>query len=117
MKKGFTLVEILVSLLLLALGMVSLFNLFPLGLGSLSYSRRINAVSLLAQKKLEEIKSQKEVTFGVSSGKEGDLEWSISLSPLKLKEDIEVIYVQLDINFNFQSAAKTERFVTYLAKD
>ena len=117
MKRGFTLVEVLIALTLLAFGMVSVFNLFPLSLQSITYSRRVNAVSLLAQKKLEELKSQKNVPLGTSSGEEENLKWQMSASPLKLADGIEVIYVQLDVDFDFRSATKNERFVTYLAGD
>ncbi|MBI4972773.1 MAG: prepilin-type N-terminal cleavage/methylation domain-containing protein [Candidatus Omnitrophica bacterium] len=56
-KRGFSLVEILLALLILGIGIVTLFNLFPLGFQALAYSRRLNEVSLLAQKKMEELKS------------------------------------------------------------
>ncbi len=113
-NKGFSLVEILISLLILGLGLLVLFNLFPLGLQSLNYGRKLNEVSFLAQKKIEELKSQSAIEIGQKSGKEGDLSWSISTQPLKLKDDIEVIYVEMDISFAFQGVNQKQRFVTYL---
>lgn len=114
-KTGFTLVEVMISLFILGLGLVSLFNLFPLAWQSLSYSRKLNEVVYLSEKKLEELKSQQDkIEYGQISGKEGDLNWAISTRPLKLTEDIELIYAQLDIDFSYQNKPQKERFITYL---
>jgi len=114
---GFSLVEILIALALLGFGMVTLFNLFPLGLQSLSYSHRLNEVSLLAQKKLEELKARKPIPLGVTAGKEGEVSWSISASKATLAPGIDATLVQLDIDFNFQKASQRQSFVTYLPND
>lgn len=112
---GFSLVEVMISLFVLGLGMVTLFNLFPLAWQSLSYSRKLNEVVYLAENKLEGLKSQQDkIEYGQTSGKEGDLNWAISAQPLKLTEDIEVICVQLDIDFYYQNKPQKERFITYL---
>jgi prepilin-type N-terminal cleavage/methylation domain-containing protein len=117
MKKGFTLVEILISLFILGLGIIFLFNLFPLGLQSLIYAHKLNQVSFLAQKKLEAIKSQPTVEAGQSSGKEGDLNWQISAQPLQLAEGPQVTCIQLDIDFDFKGAPQRQRFVTYITSE
>lgn len=115
MKKGFTLVEVMISLFVLGVGMVSLFNLFPLAWQSLSYSRKLNEVVYLAENKLEGLKSEQDkIEYGQTTGKEGDLNWAISTRPLKLTEDIEVIYAQLDIDFSYQNKPQKERFITYI---
>lgn len=115
MRKGFTLVEILISLFILGVGIVGILTLFPLAWQSLSYSRRLNAVSQLAQKKLEELRAQTDkLVPGLMNGKEGDLNWSISAQTLKLQNDIEVIYVELDIDFDFLGKPQNQKFVTYL---
>jgi len=121
MKKtisGFTLAEILISLLILGLGMVFVFNLFPLALQSLSYSHKVNAVSSLAEKKLDELKSQKEpIVLGQSSGREGDFNWTISAQNLTLGEGIDVTLVELDIDVDFKGKTEKQRFITYLPKN
>lgn len=117
MKRGFTLVEILVSLFLIAGGILTIFNLFPLGFQSLTYSRKLNEVSLLTQKKFEEIKSQEVIELGVKSGKEGDLNWKVTTKTLELPEGIEVINVELDIDFDFLGKPHQQRFITYLSAD
>jgi len=114
---GFSLIEVLVALFILGLGIAVLFNLFPLGWQALAYSRKLNAVSLLAQTKLEELKSQGAIESGDKSGKEGDLDWTLSTKPLKLAEGIEVIFVELDIAFNYKNNPEKQRFITYVLED
>lgn len=115
MKKAFTLIEILIAIFILGLGMVILFNLFPLGLQSFSYARKLNEVYFLAQKKLEELKLQPSLEPLEASGEEKDLHWKISTRPSKLPEGIEVIYAELEIEFAFQARGQKQRFITYLS--
>jgi prepilin-type N-terminal cleavage/methylation domain-containing protein len=114
-EKGFTLIEVLIAIFILGLGIVTLTNLFPLGLQSLSYARKLNEVYFLAEKKLEELKLQPSITPGETSGEEKDLNWKISIQPLKFPEGIEVTYVELEINFVFQGRTERQRFVSYLS--
>ncbi|MCM8781066.1 MAG: prepilin-type N-terminal cleavage/methylation domain-containing protein [Candidatus Omnitrophica bacterium] len=113
-KKGFTLTEILISLLILGLGIAAVFNLFPLGFQSLTYSRRLGEVSLLAHKKLEEFKTQGLPLQGQMSGREGDLTWRVSSRSLRVSEVVEVTSVVLEIEFNFQGRIHSQKFITYL---
>lgn len=118
MKRAFTLIEIMVSLAILGLGIVVTFNLLPLAWQALSYSRRLNEVSYLAQETLEELKSQgTAITMGETSGKQGDLNWRLSLKPLTLTDNVEVVYAELNIDFFFQLLPQSQKFVTYLYKD
>ena len=113
---GFTLIEVLIAIFILGLGIVTLTNLFPLGLQSLSYARKLNEVYFLAEKKLEELKLHPGITPGEASGQEKDLNWKISVRPLQFPEGIEVTYVELEINFVFQGRMQKQRFITYLNK-
>lgn len=114
-RRSFTLVEILIALSILAVGIVVLFNIFPLSWQAFAYSRKLNEVSVLAQKKLEELNSS-AVTPGQLSGKENDLDWNVSIASLQLEPGVEVFQAQLDIEFNFQGRPQKQRFVTYLSK-
>lgn len=112
---GFTLVEVLMAIFILGLGMVTSYNLFPLGLQSLSYARRLNEVYFLAEKKMEELKSQSQIQPAEASGKEKELLWSIYTKSLKFSEGAELTYVELDIDFIFMGRTERQRFVTYLS--
>ncbi|MFH1414441.1 MAG: prepilin-type N-terminal cleavage/methylation domain-containing protein [Candidatus Omnitrophota bacterium] len=116
-KHGFTLIEILIALLIFGLGVVILFNLFPLSFQAFSYSRKLQDVSLLAQKKFEELKSSRDLTEVQSSQKDGDLEWSIKIGPVDPGGDASLMLVELNIEFDFQGKTHSERFVTYLSNE
>lgn len=113
---GFTLVEILISLLIFGLGLVILFNLFPLALQSFAYGRKLQEVSILAEKKLEELKAIEELSTGQMNGEEKDLNlnWNITIKPLG-DQDTDLMHVELDIELYFQGKSQKQRFVTYLA--
>ena len=117
MKRAFSLIEVLLSLVILVLGIVFVLNLFPLAWQSLSYSRKLNEISFFARNKLDELKTQESITPGETLGKQGDLNWKISLQPLKLADGIEVISAQLDVDTNFSGKRETQRFITYLYKE
>jgi prepilin-type N-terminal cleavage/methylation domain-containing protein len=119
MKKsstGFSLVEVLVALFILGMGIATLFNLFPLGWQALAHSRKLNEVYLLADRKMEELKTRDHLEEGQMTGQEGDLNWSVSLKPMKLPEGSEVIFAQMEIDFVFQKQTQKQRFITYLTK-
>jgi prepilin-type N-terminal cleavage/methylation domain-containing protein len=116
-QKGFSLIEVLIALFILGVGMAVLFNLFPMGWQALAYSRKLNEVYLLVQKKMEEIKREQALQPGETSGEEGDLNWSVNVKPLRLEDTLEVIQVQLDVDFEFQKIPQKQRFITYLPEN
>ncbi|MDD4939707.1 MAG: prepilin-type N-terminal cleavage/methylation domain-containing protein [Candidatus Omnitrophica bacterium] len=115
-KRGYTLVEVLIAIFILGLGVVTLTNLFPLGLQAFSYARKLNEVYFLAEKKLEELKLEPNLSAGQTSGVERDLNWKITVAPVTPLEGIELNYVELEINFYFQGRMQRQRVITYFNK-
>jgi hypothetical protein len=113
---GFTLVETLIALLVLGLGLVLVFNLFPLGWQALSYSRKLNEVSYLAQRKFEELKTAQKIHTGSDSGTDGDLRWEITVKPVSLGPGLGLNWVELNIQFDFLKKTQTQKFITYIAE-
>ncbi len=113
-NKAFSLVEVLISLVVLTFGIISMFNLFPLAMSNIAYSRKLGDVALLAQEKFEELKSQSGILIGKTNGKDEDLEWELTVASIKFPDNIEVVQAELDINFTFQKGTHKEKFVTYL---
>lgn len=113
-KSAFSLVEILISLVVLTFGIVSLINLFPLSIGSIAYSRKLGDVALLAQQKFEELKSAGAPQTGTTSGKEEDLEWKLTVAPVSLPGNVSVVQAELDVDFTFQKGAQAQKFITYV---
>ncbi len=57
-KSGFTLVEITLALLILAVGLVGILTLFPVGFDALARSANITKATFLAQEKMEDLKRE-----------------------------------------------------------
>lgn len=115
MKKGFTLVEILIALLILAIGIVGLFNIFPSAWNSFAYSRKLSQVALLAEQKLEALNSAQDVVPGVTTGEEGEYAWRLTISPVSFEQPgIALMQAELDITFSIRDMPLKERFITYL---
>lgn len=115
-NKGFTLIEVILAIFILGLGMVTSFNLFPLGLQAFSYARKLNEIYFLAEKKIEEMKSaQTQIEPGQASGTERDLSWTVYTQPIEVSEGITLTFVELDVDFVFRGRTERQRFITYLA--
>lgn len=56
-KNGFTFLEVMVSILILAIGVVLLLNIFPISLKNFQKSKDVTMATLLAQTKMEELRS------------------------------------------------------------
>ncbi|MCG8431337.1 MAG: prepilin-type N-terminal cleavage/methylation domain-containing protein [Candidatus Omnitrophica bacterium] len=117
LPSGFTLVEILIALLILALGIVGLFNIFPAAWQSFAYSRRLSRVALIAEQKMEEFKSAPSPAPGTTGGSEGDLNWTATVEQKQFESGVELLQVELDIEFSMRDTPQKERFITYISKD
>lgn len=113
-RRGFTLVEILIALAVLALGIVSLFNIFPSAWHSFAYSRKINQVTQLAQQKLEELKSVEHPAAVQTSGKDADLVWRMSVAQASLEPGVDLLRVELAVSFSLRGTQYDEKFITYI---
>jgi prepilin-type N-terminal cleavage/methylation domain-containing protein len=112
--RAFTLIEVLVALVILGLGIVLALNLFLSAWQSFYYSRKLNDVNYLAQKKIEELKAEElNLRAQKASGTDNDLNWSIWVSPMVLEQGIQVMHVQIDVEFKVKGVSQTKRFVTY----
>ncbi|MBU1124791.1 MAG: prepilin-type N-terminal cleavage/methylation domain-containing protein [Candidatus Omnitrophica bacterium] len=114
-KKGFTLIEVLIAIFILGVGMLGIFSLFPMAWQNLNYSRKLNEVAFFANKKFDEIKSQGvSLPMGNTAGQEGDLNWAVTVKTLPFENAIEVVFVQLEVDFIYKNKAQRQRFITFL---
>jgi prepilin-type N-terminal cleavage/methylation domain-containing protein len=60
-ESGMTLIEVLASLTILLIGLLSLVTLFPQGMKSAQTAKELTIASLLAQQKLEDIKREESL--------------------------------------------------------
>ena len=67
-KGGFTLLEVLFAIAILAFGLLSIMQIFPVGLKASKISQDVTTATFLAQQKIEELKSIKYSDIGNGSG-------------------------------------------------
>ena len=70
-KKGFTLLEVMVAVVVLAFGLLAIMHLFPIGLRASKISRDTTVASLLAQAKIEELRNTGWASLSSSTTTEG----------------------------------------------
>ena len=83
-RRGFTLLEVIVSLVLLATGLVMVMEAFTVGLRTSAAADRRSVAALLLQDKMEELKKEPLLTSGSDEGDFGeDFEeymWRVDIS-------------------------------------
>ena len=87
MKKGFTLLEVLVALAILGLAVVTAIQLFAGGLRLLRVSGRHQEAILIADQKIREIEV---VAPGKTSGTERDYDWELTVTATDVPSDLVV---------------------------
>lgn len=58
MKKGFTIIELIIAIFILALGITAVFAIFPLGIQIVRFSKMTTTATYLGEAKIEEIISE-----------------------------------------------------------
>ncbi len=124
-KNGFSLLELIIAIGVLAIGLVGVLQIFPIGLRASYRSGMTTKAAFLAQNKIEEIK-----TLGFEdiaelppkiplSGSDGDFEWGIfidkiGLDGLESAEDIRKIRVS--VSWVERNRTRTKDFITYITR-
>jgi len=89
--RGFTLLEILVAFVMLALVGGALLQLFQGGLRNIGSSADISHAALLARSKLAELQAIKTLSAGSQSGQFSDgYRWKLDLSPYTQEDGINL---------------------------
>ncbi len=85
-ERGFSLIEIVVALGLLATGLIGVVRLFPVGLRASKRSEVISKAALLAQQQLEELKLRGYAALAADppdaplSGSAGTYQWAVAVA-------------------------------------
>lgn len=110
-KSGFTLIEVLIAMAILASGLLSVFYMFPLALRQLRLSKLLMDASFLAKKKLEEVKTYNGA--GEDKGEEKNFSWQVSWGEEKILEGINLRRFALRVESKVLPKI-SEEFITYL---
>lgn len=116
MKKGFTLIEIVISMAILAIGLVGILSLFPVGFDSARRSINLTQAALYAQEKLAQIKRD---GFQDLVSKKGDFADPNYKWELVVSDETPAGYLkkaELTVTWNYKNKPHQEVFTTYVAK-
>ncbi len=122
-NKGFTLLEVIISLVIFVMGVIAVVYLFPMGLKASKKAELISKVSILAQKKIEDTKSagfQAIDPLGPEiplEGTEGNLSWRLSLRDVTASGTVEksLREVSVTIFWTEEGKERSRSFLTYVA--
>ncbi len=113
---GFTLIEIVISMAILAIGLVGILSLFPVGFDSARRSINLTQVSLYAQEKLTEIKKDGFPAVETTSGTFTDTNYTWTAEISEEDPDGYLRKVVLTIMWNYKNKEHSQVFTTYVAK-
>ncbi|MBL7197945.1 MAG: prepilin-type N-terminal cleavage/methylation domain-containing protein [Candidatus Omnitrophica bacterium] len=109
---GFTLLEVLIALMILGLGITSLYSIFPLGIRISRDVQMLGGISFFAQKKIEQLKITNE-TLSNSSGQEANFNWTIRVEDYSTENNIVLKKIQLDAEWLQGDNKRKKSFITY----
>ena len=116
MKKGFTLIEIVISMAILAIGLVGILSLFPVGFDSARRSINLTQASLYAQEKLTQIKKDGFPDVGTTNGTFTNSKYSWTADVTDETPTGYLRKVVLTVKWNYKNREHQEIFTTYVAK-
>jgi len=124
-NKGFSLLELIIAIAVLAIGLIGVLQIFPVGLRASQRAGMMTKASFLAQNKIEDVKlagfdAITELPPKIPlSGKDGDFEWSVKIGNVSLEgvessRDMRKIIVT--ISWPERNTTRSKEFITYVTK-
>lgn len=112
---GFTLIEIVISLAILAIGLVGILSLFPIGFDAARRSVNSTQVAIYGHEKLEQLRNAGFPAIGVSTGDFADpaYKWSLGVSTADPAGALR--QVDLTITWQYRNHPYKQVFTTYVA--
>jgi len=124
-KRGFSLLELIIAIAVLAIGLVGVLQIFPIGLRASQRAGMMTKASFLAQNKIEDVKlagfdAITELPPKIPlSGKDGDFEWAIKIDNISLEgvassDDMRKVVVT--VIWPERNTTRSKDFITYVIK-
>ncbi|MFH1854752.1 MAG: prepilin-type N-terminal cleavage/methylation domain-containing protein [Candidatus Omnitrophota bacterium] len=124
-KKGFSLLELIIAIGVLAIGLVGVLQIFPVGLRASQRAGMITKAAFLAQNKMEEVKMAgfdaiTELPPKIPlAGSDSDFEWGIAIDKVDLNgldNSDNIRKVIVTINWDERLKKRSKEFVTYVTR-
>lgn len=124
-RRGFSLLELVIAIAVLAIGLVGVLQIFPVGLRASYRSGMITKAAFLGQTKLEEVKLAGFDAITALppkiplSGTDGDFDWEIFIDEADLEgidsaEDMRKVTAA--VSWVERNKTRTEKFTTYISR-
>ncbi len=123
--KGFSLLELIIAVAVLAIGLVGILQIFPVGLRASQRAGMMTKAAFLAQNKIEEVKISgfdaiAELPPKIPlSGSEGDFEWEIAIDEVDLEgleSDDDMRQITVTVRWPERNRVRSKDFVTYVTR-
>ena len=124
-KRGFSLLELIIAIAVLAVGLVGVLQIFPIGLRASQRAGMMTKAAFLAQNKIEDVKlagfdAITELPPKIPlSGKDGDFEWNIKIDDVNLEgveNTSEMRKVTVILTWPERNTTRSKEFITYVTK-
>jgi type IV pilus assembly protein PilV len=115
MRKGFTLIEIVISLAILAIGLVGVLSLFPIGFDAARRSVNSTQVAIYAHEHLEQLKNTAFPALGITTGAFPDPSYSWSQSVSTIDDAGALEQVGLTVSWQYRNRPYNQVFTTYVS--
>jgi len=124
-RKGFSLLELIIAIAVLAVGLVGVLQIFPIGLRASQAAGMMTKASFLAQNKIEDLKlagfdAIAELPPKIPlSGRDGDFDWAIKIDDVSLEgveSSSDMRKVVVTISWPERNNTRSKDFITYVTK-
>ncbi|MFA4991187.1 MAG: prepilin-type N-terminal cleavage/methylation domain-containing protein [Candidatus Omnitrophota bacterium] len=124
-KKGFSLLELIIAIAVLAVGLVGILQIFPIGLRASQRAGMMTKAAFLAQNKIGDVKlagfdSITALPPKIAlSGREGDFEWGVNIEDADLEgveSDDNIRRIIVKVSWPERGATRSKDFITYITK-
>ncbi|MBU1147185.1 MAG: prepilin-type N-terminal cleavage/methylation domain-containing protein [Candidatus Omnitrophica bacterium] len=124
-RKGFSLLELIIAVGVLAIGLVGVLQIFPVGLRASYRAGMITKASFIAQNKMEEVKMSGFDAISALppkiplSGEDDDFKWEIFIDEVDLEgleSSDDMLKVTVTVSWIDRDRTRSKDFVTYVAR-
>ncbi len=118
-KRGFTLIEIIMAMAILAVGVLGVVRLLPVGLRASKSAEMVSKAAFVAQEQMEMLKLSgfNGLSSAILSGEQGEFSWQAEVdnaSLAGLSSSAEIKQITLVVSWIERGNTRTQNLTTYI---